>query len=106
MCERDGKVYNVGINAQTATKKGIQNGDPLWLETPMGRKARAVARLTEGLHPQVISIPGVFGRWLTGNPEARGKGVHFNSLIQYSFENMDTVSAALDACVKVKISKA
>ena len=65
---------------------------------------KAVARLTEGLHPETISIPGVLGRKMTGNPRARGKGVHFNSLIGYSFERLDPLSAALDACVKVKIS--
>ncbi|MBI4258783.1 MAG: hypothetical protein HY619_07495, partial [Thaumarchaeota archaeon] len=106
MCERDGKVYNVGINADTAEKKGIEDGDMIWIETAHGRKAKAVARLTQGVHPEVISVPGVFGRWMTGNPEARGKGVHFNSMISYAFEDMDKVSAALDACIKVKISKA
>lgn len=106
MCDRDGKVFNVGINAETAGKKGIKNGDLVWLETPYGRKAKAVARLTQGIHPEVISVPGVFGRWMTGNPEIRGKGVHFNSMISYAFEDMDKVSAALDACVKIKIYKA
>ncbi len=105
MCERDGRVFNIGINTETAKRKGITNGDAVWIETPSGKKAQAIARLTEGIHPEVISVPGVFGRWMTGNPEARGKGMHFNSLIDYSIENMDMVSAALDACVKVKVYK-
>ncbi len=105
MCDRDGKVYNVGINTETAKRKGIKTGDKIWIETPSGRKAQTLARVTEGIHPDVISVPGVFGRWITSNPEARGRGVHFNSLIEYTFKNMDMLSAALDACVKVKVYK-
>jgi anaerobic selenocysteine-containing dehydrogenase len=103
MCERNGTVFNVGVNSGTAAAKEIHEGDRIWIETPSGRRAQAIARLTEGLHPEVVSIPGIFGRWMTGNPELRGKGVHFNSLLEYSFEDMDKVSAALDSCVKVKI---
>ena len=57
----------------------------------------------EGVHPEVVLVPGIFRRWMTGNPELAGKGVHFNSLLEYSFEDTDEVSAALDSCVKVKI---
>jgi len=103
LAERNGKVYNVGINASTAKSKGIANGDTIEIESSFGSTATGVARLTEGLHPETISIPGVLGRKITSNPKARGKGVHFNSLIRYSFDQMDMLSAALDACVKVKI---
>ena len=41
-----------------------------------------------------------------GNPRGQGKGIHFNSLMTYNFERMDTVAAALDACIKVRIHKA
>ena len=103
LSERNGKVYNVGINAETARRKGIQDGDTIEIESSFGATATGEARLTEGLHPETISIPGVLGRKITANSRARGKGVHFNSLIRYSFDQMDMLSAALDACVKVKI---
>ena len=103
LSERSGKVYNVGINAETARRKGIQDGDTIEIESSFGATATGEARLTEGFHPETISIPGVLGRKMTANPRALGKGVHFNSLIRYSFDQMDMLSAALDACVKVKI---
>ncbi|MBI4483896.1 MAG: molybdopterin-dependent oxidoreductase [Acidobacteria bacterium] len=106
MAERDGKVYNVGINPETARRKGIRDGEPIWIESSSGVRTVGIARLTEGIHPEAIGIPGVLGRKLTANPRARGQGVHFNSLIRYSLDQLDMLSAALDACVKVKISPA
>jgi len=104
LAEHNGKVFSVGINTETARRKGINEGDLIDLETPGGRKARAIARLTQGLHPECLAVPGILGRWVTANDRMRGKGVHFNSLIEYTFDRLDTLSAALDACVKVKIS--
>jgi len=104
LAEHNGKVFSVGINTETARRKGINEGDLIELETPGWRKARAIARLTQGLHPECLAVPGILGRWVTANDRMRGKGVHFNSLIEYTFDRLDTLSAALDACVKVKIS--
>ena len=46
------------------------------------------------------------GRWSVGNPKGEQKGIHFNSLMTYSFDRMDPVAAALDACIKVRVRKA
>lgn len=105
IAERDGKIYNVGINAETATRKGIREGDAIHIESSHGATAVGIARLTEGIHPEAISIPGVLGRKITANSRSRGRGVHYNSLIRYTFDQMDMLSAALDACVRVRISK-
>jgi anaerobic selenocysteine-containing dehydrogenase len=105
LIERNGKVLFVALNTATARKKGLRDGDLLAIEAPNGAKVTGYLRVTEGCHPEVISIPGVFGRWLTGNPKMLGKGAHFNSLLTYNFDAMDKVSAALDSCVKVKVYK-
>ena len=107
LAERNTKVFNIGINRATADRKGIQDGDAIGLETADGKKAKGIARLTEGIHPECLSVPGIlFGRWSVGNRKGQGNGVHFNSLMTYNFERMDTVAAALDACIKVRIRKA
>lgn len=106
LADRKAKIYNVGIHPETARRKGLRDGQQVNLETFSGRKQSAVLRVTEGVHPQVISVPGILGRWATRNKRSRGKGVHFNSLLKYSFDQIDTVSAALDACVKVKVAPA
>ncbi len=106
LAARNTKVFTIGINAATARAKGIADGDTIILETPDGKSAEGIARTTEGLHPDCLNVPGVLGRWAVGNPRGQGKGVHFNSLMTYNFERMDTVAAALDACIKVRVRKA
>jgi molybdopterin-containing oxidoreductase family molybdopterin binding subunit len=106
LASRNTKVYAIGINPATATKKGIRDGDPIVIESPEGKRATGPARLTEGIHPDCLAAPGVLGRWVLGNRPAKGRGVHVNSLMTYRTDRMDHVSAALDSCVKVKVSRA
>jgi anaerobic selenocysteine-containing dehydrogenase len=80
-------------------------GDEIELETPSGKKFRAIARLTEGIHPECLAVPAILGRWVTSNDSARGKGFHFNSLLEYNVDRLDTLSSALDACLKVKLRR-
>jgi molybdopterin-containing oxidoreductase family molybdopterin binding subunit len=105
LAERNGKVFTIGINASTAGRKGIRDGDQIELLTPDGKRAEGRARVTEGVHPDCLVVPGILGRWATGDPRARGRGVHFNGLMAYSLDRMDTVAAALDACVKVRVAR-
>ena len=67
-------------------------------------KAQGRAKLTECIHPEVVALAGTFGHWAKGMPIAKGKGVHFNAFLNYSQECIDTVSSALDACVKVRVN--
>ncbi len=105
LIERNSKALFVTMNTATARRKNLHEGDLIAMEAPNGVKVTGILRLSEGCHPEVLSIPGVFGRWLTNNTRMQGQGTHFNSLITYNFESMDKVSAALDGCVKVKVYK-
>ncbi len=99
-------TYYILINSQVAKKKGLKDRDIVRLQTEMGTKTEGIIKVIEGVHPEVVGISGSFGgRWARGLPVARGKGVHYNSLIPISLERMDMLSAAVDCCVKVKISK-
>jgi anaerobic selenocysteine-containing dehydrogenase len=104
LAERNSKIFTVGINPETARRKGLKDGQEVRLETPFGRSQPATLRWTEGVHPECLSVPGILGRRITKHAKGK-KGLHYNSLIQYSFEQFDTVSAALDACVRVKVSR-
>ena len=44
----------VDINTGTAQKLGIKDGDWVWIESPRGR-IKQRARLTDGIHPGVVS---------------------------------------------------
>ncbi|MBI2211951.1 MAG: hypothetical protein HYU47_15355 [Deltaproteobacteria bacterium] len=105
LAHRNAKVFPVGMNAATGSRKGIAQGDEIEIETPGGKKVRAIARLTEGVHPECLAVSAILGRWVTANDSVRGKGIHFNSLLEYTVDRLDTLSAALDACVKVKVRR-
>jgi anaerobic selenocysteine-containing dehydrogenase len=105
LAEHTGKVYTVGINAETARRKRIGDGDWIELSTADGAVARAQARVTQGVHPECLSVPGILGRRIAGLRQEVGKGVHFNSLLRGNTERMDMVSAALDSCVKVRVRR-
>jgi molybdopterin-containing oxidoreductase family molybdopterin binding subunit len=105
LAHHNAKVFPVGMHAATGRKKGIADGDEIEIETPGGTKVRGLVRLTEGVHPECLSIPAILGRWVTSNDRARGQGVHFNSLLEYTVDRLDTLSAALDACVKVRVKR-
>jgi molybdopterin-containing oxidoreductase family molybdopterin binding subunit len=105
LAKRNTKVFNVAINRATAAAKGIADGDAIVLETSDGRRAEGVARLTEGIHPECLAVPGVVGRWAAGNKDAIGRGVHFNSLLTHGLQHMDTLTTALDSCIRVSIRR-
>jgi molybdopterin-containing oxidoreductase family molybdopterin binding subunit len=105
LCERLPHAYGVLINTRLAQQKGIQNGDVIWLESPV-RKVKAVARVTGCVHPEVIGIAGNAGHWSEGKRLSKGKGVNFNSLLPYGADRMDVISTALDQCAPLKVYKA
>jgi molybdopterin-containing oxidoreductase family molybdopterin binding subunit len=105
LAEHNPYAYKILINADTAKGKGINDGEEIWVESEAG-KVKGEAKLTECIHPQVVGIAGVFGSWATGKPVAKGKGVHFNSLLPLSLDRIDPVSTGVDSCIRVKVSRA
>jgi anaerobic selenocysteine-containing dehydrogenase len=47
------------IHPETAGKLGIEDGDPVWVETPMGR-VKQWAKLNDALHPGVVHADGLW----------------------------------------------
>jgi thiosulfate reductase/polysulfide reductase chain A len=92
----------LAINRGTAEKLGIADGDKIWVESPYG-KDQAIARVTEGIHPEVVGWQHGFGHWALGRI-ARGKGTvdgQFNKTIADPISGM-----ALHKEVCVRIYKA
>jgi molybdopterin-containing oxidoreductase family molybdopterin binding subunit len=104
LCERSDYAYGVLINTQTASRKGIKNGDWVRLESAAG-SANAKAALTGCIHPEVVGIAGHAGHWAKGMPVSFGNGINYNSLLPYSLSTLDKISTALDHCARVKVSK-
>jgi molybdopterin-containing oxidoreductase family molybdopterin binding subunit len=105
LAEHNPYAYKILINTETGERKGIKDGDEIWVESVAG-KVKGQAKLTECIHPEVVGIAGVFGSWAKGKPVAKGKGVHFNTLLPISLERVDPVSTGVDSCIRVKVSRA
>ena len=89
------------INTETARRKGIKDGDKIWVESRVG-KVSAKAKVTQCIHPEAVGISSHFGHLARGMPVARGKGANFNNLLPLT---LDPVSTGVDACVRVKVYK-
>ncbi|HSR30951.1 MAG TPA: molybdopterin dinucleotide binding domain-containing protein, partial [Anaerolineae bacterium] len=77
----------VELNPETAHELHIDDYDEVWVESPVG-KIRILARLEEGIPPDVVAIPAglghtVGGQWSVGvgaNPEKLVSGNHMDEL--------------------------
>ena len=104
----DPYAYYLVINEDTATKKGIKDGDWVELEShSTGGKVQAIARLSQGIHPEAVGLSGFGGHWSKHLPIAsqKGKGANFEWLLPLDFEHMDVPAMNMDICTKVKISR-
>ncbi|MBI4317773.1 MAG: molybdopterin-dependent oxidoreductase [Chloroflexi bacterium] len=104
ICERTPYTYPVLINEDIGKRKGIRDGDQVWLETPV-RKVKATAKLTQCVHPEVVGIAGHFGHWARGMPISRDKGVAYNPLLPHDLDHLDKITTAIDNCALVRITK-
>ena len=94
------------MHRDAAERKGLKEGDWVEAETDSGKKDRGRVKLTTGIHPEVTVVWGSSGRWAKAATQGgEAKGIHFNSLLTMDDEHMDFVSAAVDCCLRVKITK-
>jgi len=105
LLERDSYALKVMIHEGTAARKGIADGDRIIVESTSGARVEGVARCSQCIHPEVIAIASSLGHWARGLPVARGKGVHFNSLVPYGIDHIDLVSGQVDLCARVRVTK-
>jgi molybdopterin-containing oxidoreductase family molybdopterin binding subunit len=97
--------YFICINSATARAKGIADGDPIAVEGADGGSIEGRARLTEGVHPEVLAVANNGGHWAKGMPFARGKGVFFNQLLPMDLPHTDLVSLSMDCDARVRVRK-
>ena len=98
--------YFICVNTSTAGAKGIRDSDLIWVEGVDGARVQGRAKLTEGIHPEVVAIANNGGHWARGMPIARGKGVFFNQLLPLDLRHTDLVSLTMDCDARVRIYKA
>jgi molybdopterin-containing oxidoreductase family molybdopterin binding subunit len=96
--------YRIALNTETARRRGIRDGDTVWVESSTGRRVSGRVKLTEGIHPEGVGIAACAGHWSRHQPVARGKGVFFNDLLEVDYEHTSPVNLNLDLCAKVKVT--
>ncbi|MBI2370952.1 MAG: molybdopterin-dependent oxidoreductase [Deltaproteobacteria bacterium] len=99
----DPNTYQVVINAGHGRRKGLRDGDLVWVESAERQRVKGRVRLSEAIHPEALAIAACAGHWAEGLPVARDKGVFFNALLPLRFDRLDPVSQNLDLCIKVRV---
>jgi anaerobic selenocysteine-containing dehydrogenase len=98
-------TYNITMNADTAKKKGLKDGDLICQESSYGRKITGYLKTMQGMHPQCIAIAACSGAWAKGAPIAYGKGTNFNILLESDFKHACPVCWSQETATMVKIYK-
>lgn len=87
------------INAETANKLGIKNEDEVWIESPYS-KDKAIAKVVQGIHPDVVGLQHGFGHWALGRV-AKGKGTGDGQFIPTKADPISGQALHKECCVKV-----
>lgn len=95
----------IWINAETAKKKGLKDGETVCIESKFG-KVTGRLKVTQLIHPEVLGMPACYGSsTYMMSPEA-GKGTHYNSLLSGEEETcIDPISGSITISPRAKISK-
>jgi len=96
--------YTIAINADTGNKKGLRDGEMIWVESEKGRKVKGRVKLTQAIHPEGLGIAACAGHWSEGLPVAKGKGVFYNELLELDWEHTSPINLQLDLCVRLKVT--
>lgn len=104
LADRHPYAFRLLIHPSAAAKRGIQDRDKVSVTSRVGSITGEVC-LTEGIHPKAVAIAVIAGHWAKGLPVARGRGMHFNSLVPLDLENVDKLSSAFDSKVKVCVER-
>ena len=96
-----GKIW---MNAETCRKKGLKDGDVVWVESKVGR-VKGVVKASECIHHECVGIAGNFGSMFE-HPIAKGKYPHFNALLPRGIRYQEPVGGAMEMGVRVKVYKA
>ena len=97
-------IVKFAINTEAGRKKGLKDGELIWVETETGRKVRGRVKLTQGIHPEGLGIGACARHWGDGMPVAKGKGVFFNELLELDWNHVSPVNFNLDLCARVKVT--
>jgi len=89
------------IHADRAARQGIENGDWVTVTSPVG-EVRVRARVTEGIHPEVVYLAHGYGHGVQSQRLSYGKGANDNVLIADRVEPVGGGAALGETIVTVR----
>jgi anaerobic selenocysteine-containing dehydrogenase len=98
----------VWINAATAAKKGLKDGDQVWVESRYG-KTKGEIKSSQAIHPEAVGIGGFFGLHSANTADWIHDGPNWNSLLPLDAGNgkfTGPVLGGMTMHAKVKVYKA
>lgn len=98
-------TFTITLNRSLAEKKGMKDGDIIWIENKYGVKENGIVKTMEAQSPRVIGIAGQGGLWANGRPIAKGKGSNFCKLLPSYLRHYDPITGNIETSVAVKIYK-
>ncbi|MBI2915094.1 MAG: molybdopterin-dependent oxidoreductase [Firmicutes bacterium] len=87
------------MNASTARRLGIEDGDLVWVESPYA-KDKATVHVTQGMHPLVVGWQHGFGHWGFGRV-AKDKGTNDGQFLPTKACPISGQALNKECCVKV-----
>jgi len=94
-----GPTNPLRINAKTAAKLGLKDGDAVWVESEHG-KMKATVKVTQTIHPEVVGAQHGFGHWAMGGI-AKGRGSFDGGLRPTQADPLSGQALHKECCVKV-----
>lgn len=102
----DPYLHYICLNRKTGESLGLEDGDTIWVESAYGGKIKGQVKLSEGFHPDVVGVAGLFGHSSKQMNPIALRGLHFNSLMSSEPRDIDPISAGFNGAPPVKIYKA
>ncbi|MDR7865809.1 MAG: molybdopterin-dependent oxidoreductase [Sporomusaceae bacterium] len=103
--DQDPYSLRVMINAATAARRGLKDGDRIEITSFTGGKVAAAVRVTQLIHPDVLGIAGAFGLRSANLNPAVTAGPAFGDLLKLDEQYINPLKISLDRDVKVRIRK-
>jgi len=98
----------VWMNADTAARKGLKDGDLVWVESRYG-KTQGEVKTSQCVHPEAVGTGGCFGLHSANAPAAIHEGASWNALLPLDEKGGRFLQKQLGGChhhVKIKVYKA
>jgi anaerobic selenocysteine-containing dehydrogenase len=92
----------VCLNPRTAFRKGISDGQYVWIESRWG-KIQGKVKTSELFHPDVAAIAGASGRMVKTVGQRPYERIHYNRLLGAPLDTIDPIAGGVENAVRVKI---